>query len=76
MLSREEKFAKLESDPWYGKIYKSLTVKDLNFCYTLIKNTDNLTKGEYIKKVHNTFLLEDGRGKNWKKMIELLEISS
>jgi len=71
MNDRLMRFNKLETHPMFGKSFKKLTPKDLDFCRDLLVSTLNMDKNAFASKVVRLWLDKE-KPKNWTRIEEIL----
>ena len=71
MVTRSERFKSCSSHPWYGRLYKKLTQKDINEAEMFLEKNSELPKEQYEIAV-NRFYLDRPKDKNWLVITELL----
>lgn len=70
-MTRLDRFKALENHAWLKKSYKKLSKDDLQFCFVLLQDTQNLDKNAFASKVIRLWLDKE-KPKSWKNIEELL----
>lgn len=71
MLTRLNAFNALSDHPWLGRVYKRLTIDELNFAKSFIESHFNTPKGEFEFAVNRMFIGQS-KPKHWREISELL----
>ncbi len=70
-MIRIERFKSLETDPWFGRVFKKLKAEDRALCERWIVANDALDAGAFEQGVHRMFMDRE-KPRRWKEITELL----
>lgn len=75
-MNRAEKFKKLETHPWYSRLFKRLTLKEREFCLEKIEETKGFSDDDFCEMAQRYGFEESEKiFKNYKIINELLLVS-
>lgn len=74
-MARLQNFRNLETHPWFSKLLKRLTKKEVLLAEAFIMENEDLNRGDFDLKMNRLFLDKE-KPKNWAIILELLMISN
>lgn len=74
-LNRMEKFLKLETDPWFSRVWKKLKKSELQIAIDFINENNDLDIGDFEYKL-NRFFLDRDKPRRYLEILELIMISN
>lgn len=66
---------KLKDSPFYGRLFKKLTDKDLKFCTEFCEQNSGLSKDQWYFKINRLGLDQADKPKNLNVICEILQVS-
>lgn len=72
-MTRSKAYMSLETDPWYGKLYKRMTKADHLLVLGFLMNSVALNNDQFVIAIRNLFIDKE-RPKNWQDIDEALMV--